>query len=373
MKWSIAISTIVMGFLAGASVAVAGTGGFSTATGSSEGAVTVTSLTELQAAFDARKHHILVFGTLHGGHTPTTLTFASPDWSNTTIEGASGGKATLENIQLKFDGEMLPTAQNIENVVIRNITFRGVIADLQALPAQVYGTSNNVGINYEGISLRRVTNAWIDHCTFYDMSDDLMSVSLSSDNVTISYNRFFFTNAWLNMKPDPLWNWVGAYQDLANERLAMVIGANRNDSYMYGGNALHVTLHHNHFGPNLKSRPLLRGWVHAYDNFFDNSTRPKGLTPVGGDAMQYNALQIGSGGVVFAESNYYYMTRESNRVGLDSASDYYDFHERGNYYDQTTQPAATGTAFLGSPVNYSYSVDPVMNVPGLVQGHAGPH
>ncbi|MEO1760367.1 pectate lyase, partial [Paraburkholderia caribensis] len=70
----------------------------------------------------------------------------------------------LQNIQLKFDGEMLPAGKNIQNVVIRNITFHGVIRDLQALPAQVYGTSSNAGINYEGVSLRRVTNAWVDHC-----------------------------------------------------------------------------------------------------------------------------------------------------------------------------------------------------------------
>lgn len=45
------------------------------------------------------------------------------------------------------------------------------------------------------------------------------------------------------------------YHDLANERLAILIGHNKKDSYVYGGNKLHVTLHHNWFGPNLAGRP----------------------------------------------------------------------------------------------------------------------
>jgi len=349
------------------------TGGFSTATGSTDTAVTVTTLAELQAAFAAGEHHIVISGDIYGGSSLTTLTFASTDWNSTTIEGASGGGAILENIQLKFDGEQLPSGQNIQNIVVKNITFHGVIADLQALPAQVYGTDNYTGINYEGVSLRRVTNAWIDHCTFYDTSDDLMSVTLSSDNVTVSYNHFYFTDAWLNMNPDPLWNWVGNYQDLANERLAMVVGANSSDSYTYGGQVLHVTLHHNRFGPNLKGRPLLRGWVHAYDNYFDNDTTPTGLTADSYDETQYNALQIGSGSVIYSESNYFYMTNQSNQVGLDSPGDSYSFFENGNFYNSTTGTSVTGTAFTGSPVSYSYSVDAVSTVPNLVQSAAGPH
>lgn len=123
-------------------------------------------------------------------------------------EGAAGGGAALQNIQLKFSGENLPAGINIQNVVIRNISFSGNIGDLQALPDQVKGTSNNTGINYVGVSLRRISNAWIDHCDFYDISDDLLSVGMSSNYVTLSYNHFYFSNSWVNMNPDPVWNWV---------------------------------------------------------------------------------------------------------------------------------------------------------------------
>lgn len=350
-------------------------GGFSTATGSAEAAITVATLADLQAAFSARRRHIIVSGAIYGGANLTTLTFSTTDWNNTTIEGAAGGGAILENIQLKFDGELLPTGQNLQNIIVRNITFRGRIADLQAMPTQVNGTANKAGVNYLGVSLRRVTNAWVDHCRFYDTSDDLISVALASDNVTLSYNHFYFTDAWMNMNPDPLWNWVGTYQDLANERLTMVIGANRSDSYTYGGNALHVTMHHNRLGPNIKGRPLVRGWLHAYDNYFDNSTAPSGNTAAGVAETQYNALQMGSGSVIYSESNYFYKTNQSNQVGLDTAGDAYSFYETGNLYNAVTGAKATGTAYTAgaAPVSYAYTLDPVANVPNLVQSAAGPH
>jgi pectate lyase len=354
----------------------ASTGGFSTsAGGDSYSAVTVTTLAQLKAAFAAGDHHIIVSGTIYGGSTLTTLTFATTSWNNTTIEGASGGKAVLENIQLKFDGEQLATGTNIENIKISNITFYGSISDLQALPTQIVNTSNNIGINYEGISLRRISNALITHCTIYNTSDDLMSVALSSDYVTISYNHFYFTSSWMNMSPDPVWNWVGSYQDLANERLAMVIGANSSDSYNATGK-LHVTLHHNWFGPYMKGRPLLRGWVHAYSNYFDNSTAPSGTrTASDGNSYsekQYNALQVGSGSVVVSESNYFYKTNQSNQIGLDSSGDSYTFKERNNVYSSTTGTSATGTTFTNTPVSYSYTVTAAASVPSVVQSSAGP-
>lgn len=355
----------------------AATGGFSSGAGSSDAATTVTTLTELKAAFTNKKHHIIVKGNIYGGAGLTTLTFADTSWNNTTIEGATGGGAVLENIQLKFSGEKLATGTNIQNIVVKNITFRGRIADLQALPKQVVNTSNNVGINYLGVSFRRITNAWIDHCNFYDISDDLMSVALSSDNVTLSYNHYYFTNAWRDMNPNPVWNWVGSDTDLAGERLAMVIGANRSDSYTYGGGKLRVTMHHNWFGPNMRGRPLIRGWVHAYNNYFDNNGQPSGTsTATDGKQyprQQYNAFQIGSGSVIYSESNYYYKTNYSNKLGLDSSSDSWTFKERSNVYNGVTGTTQTGATWSGSPVGaYTYTADTAANVPSLVQSNAGP-
>ncbi|MFC7521145.1 pectate lyase [Xanthomonas populi] len=365
-------------FIAQAGIAKAGTGGFSSASVSSETAITVTTLPELQTAFNAKNHHIIIGGKIYGGPNLTTLNFSSTDWNNITIEGAAGGGAVLQNIQLKFSGEKLPTGVNIQNVVIRNISFFGNIGDLQALPDQVKGTSNNIGINYVGVSLRRISNAWIDHCDFYDMSDDLSSISMSSDYITLSYNHFYFSNIWVNMNPDPVWNWVdNNHHDLASERLAILVGYNKGDSYAYGDKKLHVTLHHNWFGPNLAGRPLLRGWVHLYNNYFDNSTIPSGTrTAVDGRSygkQQYNALQVGSGSIVVSESNYFYKTNNSNQIRLELPGDTYIFYEKKNVYEATTGNSASGLPFNNAPVKYIYKPDDATRIPGIVRSSAGPH
>ena len=325
------------------------TGGFSTATGSKAPAVTVATLVELQKAIDAGHTHIVIHGRIYGGPKPVFLNFATTRWNDTTIEGEPGGNATLLNIQLKFDGEKLAPGVKIENIVVRNLSFQGIVSDLQALPRQQFATPESLGINYEGVSFRRCANVWVDHCTLLNTSDDLMSISLSSDNVTVSGCHFLFSADWLHMIPNPIWNWVGPNQDLASERLAMLIGQNKADSYVYGGKALHVTLHHNWFGPNIKGRPLCRGFVHVYNNYFDNSSAPTGINAAGYSTTPYNALQIGSGGDVYSEGNYFNKTNQSNRVGLDSPGDSYQFHERGNIYHQITGSSITGTGFAGAP------------------------
>ncbi|MBF8999870.1 MULTISPECIES: pectate lyase family protein [Vibrio] len=372
-------SAVALCFLSSLSLGVAqaaDTGGYATTTGGdSYTSTTVTTLAELKAAIANGSHHIIVKGTIYGGSSLTTLTFATTDWNNTTIEGASGGNAALENIQLKFDGEQLSTGTNIENIKISNLSFYGNISDLQNLPTQIYGTDDNVGINYEGVSLRRITNAYITHCNFFDTSDDLMSVTLSSDDVTISYNHFYFTDDWANMSPDPLWNWVGSYTDLAGERLAMVIGANYSDSYVATG-YLHVTVHHNWFGPNMRGRPLYRGWVHQYSNLFDNHPALTGtVTAEDGNEYtqkQYEADQIVSGGVLYSESNYFYYTNNTNTISEDSSGYDYKFYEKNNTYSNTTGTSSTGDSFSSFPGDYSYTVTSASNVPSVVEASAGP-
>ncbi|MBU3075376.1 hypothetical protein [Clostridium estertheticum] len=349
------------------------TGGYSTATGSTDTAVTVNSLAQLQNAFNNGKHHIIVSGSISGGPSLTTLTFASTNWNNVTIEGARGGAAALQNIQLKFSGEQLSTGTNIQNIVIKNITFYGNISDLQKLSGantQPRGT----GTNYEGLSFRRCTNVLVKNCTIYNTSDDLISFSLLSDYITVSYCHFYFSTSWLNMSPDPIWNWVGKNQDLASERLAMVIGQNYTDSYTYGARKLHVTMHHNWFGPNMKGRPLMRGFVHLYNNYFDNNPASDGYNAAGYLQQQYNANQIGSGGVIYSESNYFYKTNQSTQIGFDdSTHTAYSYYEKNNSYVLTTGTSVKGAPYPSSlPFPYTYSAKVSGSVPNDVQTNAGP-
>ncbi|QZN96349.1 hypothetical protein [Symbiopectobacterium purcellii] len=357
------------------------TGGYSnTVGGDSEPAVLVKTLSELEDAVYSGKHHIVIDGVIYGGAGLTTILFASTANNNTTIEGAPGGKAALENIQLKFDGELLPLGTNIENIKISNLNFYGRISDLQAMPKQVVGDNDSTktaGINYEGISLRRVSNALITHCNIYDISDDLISITMSSDNVTLSYNHFYFNDDWVNMQPNPVWNWVGNDSDLAGERLAMLVGYNHDDSWLVT-KLLHVTIHHNWIGPNMRGRPLLRGWVHVYSNYFDNSKTYSATDyNIGTDGhkypkKQYDALQINSGSIVYSESNYFLSTNNTNKISEDSSGYSYQFFEKNNIYSSITGQSATGINFNDLPVSYSYTVTDSESVPEYVMANAGP-
>lgn len=344
------------------------TGGFASGTGSSQVAVDVHSLSDLQTAFKNRKTHMVVHGKIYGGSVPYTFTFADTGWNNTTIEGARGGGAVLENIQLKFSGERLADGVNIEHIVVRNITFCGNIADLQALPpgeTDVTVPGKHSGVNYLGVSFRRCNDVWLDHCTIYDTSDNLWCATLASDNLTVSCCHFYFTSDWLAMNPNPLWNWVGKRQPLADERLCAVIGKSWDDSHIYGSQKLRITLHHNWFGPLMKGRPLNRGYAHYYNNYFDNTAPGSG---------QYNALQINGGSRVDSENNYFEKTHQSNQVRLeDGTHTAYTFCERNNIYDKTTGQSATGTAWPDSPpVPYGYTLHATGDVPDLVRRSAGP-
>lgn len=373
----IAAAALMLAAVAAQAAQTAETGGFATTTGGDDKkAVIVSTLDELKDAVDAGQHHIVVRGHIYGGAQLTTLNFNSTDWNNTTIEGEAGGKAALENIQLKFTAEKLSAGTYIENIKVANLTFFGRIADMQAMPPQVYGTDAKEGINYLGVSLRRISNVLITHCAMYDISDDLMSATQASDNITLSYNHFYFTDEWVKMDPDPVWNWVGKFQNLSNERLTMVIGMNPKDSFEVTGK-LHATLHHNWFGPNLRGRPLLRGWVHAYSNYFDNSTTPKGKRPAAdgkiyANSQQYNALQIGSGGTIYSESNVFYKTNQSHQIGLDKPTDSYQFFERNNVYTETTGTSAEGKPFDALEVKYTYKITPPAEVADAVKASAGP-
>jgi pectate lyase len=99
----------------------------------------------------------------------------------------------------------------------------------------------------------------------------------------------------------------------------------------------------------------MRGFVHLYNNSFDNGTTPGGTSAAGRSQSQYNANQIGSSGLVYSENNSFFKTNQSNQVGLDDSSHAaYSFCERSNTYNQTTGSSVTGAGFPGSlPFGYS--------------------
>lgn len=116
------------------------------------------------------------------------------------------------------------------NVIIRNLTIKG-------------STDDNLGMLYS-------SHVWVDHCTLMNSKDGNMDIGRASDNVTVSWCKFYYD----------------APQEHA---LACLIGSS--DAEVISSNKLHVTFHHNWFGENVRERmPSIRwGTVHLYNNYYN--------------------------------------------------------------------------------------------------------
>jgi len=140
---------------------------------------------------------------------------------NTTIIGL-GPSANLEGGGLYL--------HKSTNVIIRNLTIKG-------------STDDNRGLLYS-------SNVWVDHCTFLDSKDGSLDINRSSDNITISWCKFYYATE----QP---------------HALASLLGSS--DAEVISANKLHVTFHHNWFGQNVKERmPSIRwGTVHLFNNYYN--------------------------------------------------------------------------------------------------------
>lgn len=94
------------------------------------------------------------------------------------------------------------------------------------------------------------SNVWVDHCTFMNSKDGNLDINRASDNITISWCKFF-------------------YETEQPHALASLLGSS--DSEVISSNKLHLTFHHNWFGQNVKERmPSIRwGTVHLFNNYYN--------------------------------------------------------------------------------------------------------
>lgn len=115
------------------------------------------------------------------------------------------------------------------NVIIRNLTIKG-------------STDDNLGMLFSA-------NVWVDHCTLMNSKDGNMDIGRASDNVTVSWCKFY-------------------YETPQDHALACLLGSS--DGEVISSNKLHVTFHHNWFGENVRERmPSIRwGTVHLYNNYY---------------------------------------------------------------------------------------------------------
>jgi pectate lyase len=149
---------------------------------------------------------------------------------------------------------------NVDNVIVRNITFQDAH---DCFPAwdPLDGSTGNWNSQYDNISLLGATHVWVDHCAFNDgnnpdsglpvyfgrlfqVHDGLLDITNAADLVTVTWNRF------------------------SDHDKVMLIGSS--DSAAADRGRLRVTLHHNVFAHLNQRTPRVRfGQVHVYNNLYE--------------------------------------------------------------------------------------------------------
>ena len=237
--------------------------------------------------------------------------------SNKTIEGADPRAVIIGNIDLSG-------SQNCNNVIIRNLNITNPYRD----PVTDDGS--------DGITVWGATNVLITHCTIYDCGDGLCDITRSSDNVTVSWCKFYYT--------DPS----------DSHRFTMISG---NDPSCRP----HITLHHNWWAQNCDQRMPSGSWstVHMYNNYF---------TCTG----NYYCSNVRDGGEMLSESNYYLNVSNPVTVSLPPASGQPAgrIKTRDNAYVSCTGTIYPGRDTVFTP-SYAYTIDAVADVPAIVSAGAG--
>ncbi|MAT71219.1 MAG: pectate lyase [Planctomycetaceae bacterium] len=304
-------------WLAGASGALAAPApiGFASLNGGTTGGAggpTVTATTAAQFQTYATQDGpltIRVAGTLNVGGVKVA--------SDKTIVGVGESGALIGSMQLS----------EVSNVILRNLSI---------------SNPNDAGEG-DAITLRESTNVWIDHNDIFDAPDGLLDIVRASDNVTVSWNDFHYTSAY-------------ASNENTSHRFAMLIGNSDNATEDIG--KLHVTLHHNNWGPLVRERmPRARyGDIHVFNSYFN--------TP--GDNY---AIRSAVGAELLVENNSFENVR-SPYVKYSTSAGIGEIEASGNLLVNTSGPIDPGTDDVFPPP-YDYVLIDAADVKDRVLRYAG--
>ncbi|HUI07500.1 MAG TPA: PKD domain-containing protein [Verrucomicrobiae bacterium] len=133
----------------------------------------------------------------------------------------------------------------VSNIVVQNLFITNPTDD------NFNGPDDEDGITV----INGANHIWIDHCTFSDCRDGEVDITKTSDWVTVSWCKFFYT-------PPPYTN---------GHHFVNLIGADDGDTNDLG--TLHVTFHHNWWSTLCVERmPSVRfGRVHCFNNYYNAS------------------------------------------------------------------------------------------------------
>jgi len=193
----------------------------------------------------------------------------------------------------------------------------------------------------DGISLKEdINDVFITKCTFYDCEDGCLDITRRSDQITVSWCKFYFT------APN------------SDQSRVSLIGSSDNATDDLG--KLHITFHHNWFSTLCWQRiPSVRyGRVHIYNNYYNC---PDNLYCIR-SRIQAECL-IENNYFESVNDPYYIYIRESGEiVGKIRAS--------GNVFDNCTGRIDEGDDDVFVP-SYSYTLDKTLDVPTKVRLGAG--
>ncbi|MGC4072792.1 MAG: right-handed parallel beta-helix repeat-containing protein [Nibricoccus sp.] len=272
------------------------------ATGGTGGAaVTATTAAQLkQYAESATTYTITVSGTIDLGASGRVNVK-----SNKTLKGANTSATIKGTINLS----------SVNNVIIQNLNVTANTGE----PA-----SN------DGISVNSSTNVFITKCTVYDCTDGNIDIAKGSDNVTVSWCKFYYTRD-------------------NGHNFSNLIGSSDTDTGGY-----HITFHHNWWSTGCKQRmPADRfGPFHLYNNYWDCA---------GNDycSTARNVTQM------LAENNYY----QGVKNPLDKQNSG-KLKTSGNVFSSCTGTMVSSSDTVTLP-NYGYTLDTAANAKTRVLAGAG--
>ncbi len=272
------------------------------ATGGTGGAsVTVTTAAQLrQYAESSTTYIITVSGTIDLGASGRVNVK-----SNKTLKGANTSATIKGTINLS----------SVNNVIIQNLNVTANTGE----PA-----SN------DGISVNGSTNVFITKCTVYDCTDGNIDIAKGSDNVTVSWCKFYYTRN-------------------NGHNFSNLIGSSDTDTGGY-----RITFHHNWWSTGCKQRmPADRfGPFHLYNNYWDCA---------GNDycSTARNVTQM------LAENNYYQGVK--NPLAKQNSG---KLKTSGNVFASCTGTMATSNDSVTLP-NYGYTLDTAANARTRVINGAG--
>lgn len=273
--------------------------------------------------------------------------------SNTTLIGLGAG-AMLVHGNLVLDG--------VHDVIVRNLHFSKAFDHFPAWdPGDNAGGEWNAA--YDGLTLRRATHVWVDHCSFDDgpppatpgpvalgrplqHHDGLLDIIRGSDFVTVSWNHF-----------------------RRHDKTSLV---GNSDGLVSDDGRLRVSYHHNLWDDVKERAPRVRwGRVHVYNNLY----RVSPGVPYG------YSLGVGRRSRIVSEHNAWETPPELATARLLRVFGGQTFLDRGSRHNgqavdllaaaRTTPAGATLSAEVGwQPVHHG-PIDAAADVPGRVRAGAG--